>query len=412
MPNNPALLTTLFPGAPVSNYFSDWQTGFNLSWELDFWGRFRRNIESANADLDASVEDYDAALVTLLADVAANYTRYRTAQQRIEIARANVQIQENVLKLAEEKFQVGTSTKLDVEQARTVLEQTRSSIPAFEIVLGQANDILCTLLGSPPRNLADELGPCPGPDESAMPKTPEWVAAGIPADLMRQRPDVRSAERQIAAQSAQIGVAEAELYPSFYINGTIGYESQDLSQLLESQSFMGSIVPNFRWNILNYGRVLNNVRLEQARTLELIASYQNTVLTAGRETQTSLRSFHKTREQAADLTRAVQAASAATELGLEQYRTGVVPFNTVFNLETTRVQQQDQLALVRGNIALSLIEVYRAIGGGWELRLNQPRWPRLPALEDLLVAPAPPPSDAAKPGRYPHHDRVRSMSTR
>ena len=229
MPNNPALLTTLYPGPPVYEFFSDWQTGFNLSWELDFWGRFRRNIESANADLDASVEDYDAALVTLLADVAANYTRYRVAQQRIDIARANVQIQEDVLELAEEKFRVGTSTKLDVEQAKTVLEQTRSLIPAFEIELGQANDMLCTLLGRRRAIWRASWGRVPGRTIDAMPKTPDWVAAGIPADLLRQRPDVRSAERQIAAQSAQIGVAEAELYPSFYINGTIGYESQDLS---------------------------------------------------------------------------------------------------------------------------------------------------------------------------------------
>ena len=296
--NNPtAVGAFLPPGTPAvfSNYFSDWQTGFNLSWELDVWGRFRRNIESANAELDASVEDYDAVLVTLLADVATNYTRYRTAQQRIDIARANVHIQEDVLSLAEEKFRVGTSTKLDVEQARTVLEQTRSSIPAFEIVQGQANDTLCTLLGTPPRDLSAELGPAPASEVSPMPHTPNWVAAGLPADLLRQRPDVRSAERQIAAQSAQIGVAEAELYPAFFINGTIGYESKDLSTLLESQSFMGSIVPNFRWNVLNYGRVLNNVRLEQARTLELIATYQNTVLTAGRETQTALRSFEKSR---------------------------------------------------------------------------------------------------------------------
>lgn len=369
-PNNPALLTAFFPGAPVSNFYSDWQAGFNLGWELDIWGRFRRNIESANAELDASVEDYDAVMVTLLADVATNYTRFRTAQQRIEIARANVQIQQDVLALAEEKFRVGTGNKLDVEQARTVLEQTRSLIPAFEIVKGQANDVLCTLLGVPPRDLSPELGPAPVADSSPLAKTPDWVAAGIPADLIRQRPDVRAAERQIAAQSAQIGVAEAELYPSFYINGTIGYEAQDLSGLFASQSFMGTVVPNFRWNILNYGRVINNVRLEQARTLELIASYQNLMLTAGRETQTALRGFHKSQQQATDLGRAVEAASAASQIGLEQYRTGIVNFNTVFNLETTQVQQQDQFALVRGNIALSLIEVYRAVGGGWELRLT------------------------------------------
>lgn len=152
---------------------------------------------------------------------------------------------------------------------------------------------------------------------------------------------------------------------------------------------MGSIAPTFRWNVLNYGRVLNNVRLEQARTLELIANYQNTILTAGQETQTAIRSFEKTREQAVDMARAVQAAKAASNLGLEQYRTGVVPFNTVFNLETTQVQQQDQLAVIRGATAVSLIDVYRAIGGGWELRLeaysgsidfdSPPKLERLPA---------------------------------
>jgi NodT family efflux transporter outer membrane factor (OMF) lipoprotein len=372
--NNPTLASSFLPpGTPpvFSNNFSDWQTGFNLSWELDFWGRFRRNIESATADLDASVEDYDAALVTLLADVASSYTHYRVAQKRIGIARANVKIQEDVLALAEEKYRVGTSTKLDVEQAKTILEQTRALIPAFEMEMGQANDTLCVLLGMPPRDLTEELGPGPGPNVRPMAHTPEWVAAGIPADLLRQRPDVRRAEREIAAQSALIGVAEADLYPSFYINGTIGYESQDLATLLESQSFMATIVPNFRWNILNYGRIINNVRLQEARTLELVASYQSTVLTAGRETQTALRGFQKTRERADDLQRAVTAAAAASEVGLEQYRAGTVPFNTVFNLETTQVQQQDQLALARGNTALQLIEVYRAIGGGWEMRLER-----------------------------------------
>jgi NodT family efflux transporter outer membrane factor (OMF) lipoprotein len=396
MPNNPTgAAAFLPPGSPAvfSNYFSDWQTGFNLGWELDVWGRFRRNIESANAELDSSVEDYDGVLVTLLADVATNYTRYRTAQQRIDIARANVRIQENVLALAEEKFRVGTATKLDVEQARTVLEQTRSLIPAFEIVQGQANDVLCTLLGAPPRDLSAELGPAPDTGLSPLPIVPDWVAAGIPADLMRQRPDIRSAERQIAAQSAQIGVAEAELYPSFYINGTIGYESQDLSDLLASQSFMGSIVPNFRWNILNYGRIINNVRLQEARTLELVASYQNTVLTAGRETQTALRGFQKSRERADDLARAVTASAAASHLGLEQYRAGTIPFNTVFNLETTQVQQQDQLAIAQGNIAIHLIEVYRAVGGGWEMRLERANGHPVP-LGEREIERLPPPEEA------------------
>src|SRR5207302_3517719 len=164
---------------------SNWAAGFNLSWELDFWGRFRRAVETANANLDASVEDFDDALVTLLADVATNYVQYRVAQQRITIARANVKIQEEILALVEDQAKVGINkvTRLDVEQARTVLEQTRSTIPALQITLGQANDTLCILLGIPPRDLGPDLGSGPELDTDPMPNTPAWVAAGIPADL-------------------------------------------------------------------------------------------------------------------------------------------------------------------------------------------------------------------------------------
>jgi|SRR5579884_3821479 len=181
-------------------------TGFNAGWEIDFWGRIRRGIESATANLDASVENYDDALVTLLADVATNYAQYRIAQQRLKIARANVRIQENILALVERQQKVGINkvTMLDVNQARTILEQTRATIPSLEITLGQANDTLCTLLGMPPYDLERELGPGPDIDAGPMPITPTWVAAGIPADLLRRRPDVRSAERQVAAQSARL----------------------------------------------------------------------------------------------------------------------------------------------------------------------------------------------------------------
>jgi NodT family efflux transporter outer membrane factor (OMF) lipoprotein len=376
--NNPSAFesvstSTIPPSAPIGNFYSDWSAGFNLSWELDFWGRFRRAIESANANLDSSVENYDDALVTLLADVATNYVQYRVAQQRIKIARANVKIQEEILALVEQQFKVGINrvTQLDVEQARTALEQTRSTIPALQIALGQANDTLCTLLGMPPRDLEANLGPGPDLDTDPLPSTPNWVAAGIPADLLRRRPDIRSAERQVAAQSARVGVAEADLYPTIFINGTIGYESQDLSKLFESQSFVGTITPNFKWNILNYGRIVNNVRQQQALTQELVATYQNRVLTAGREVQTALRAFLRSQEQAEDLARSVSAATAALKIGRDQFRAGTIPFNTVFNLETTQVQQQDQVAIARGNIALSLINVYRALGGGWELRYEK-----------------------------------------
>jgi len=394
--NNPSALaalssTPLPPGAAIGNFFSDWAAGFNLSWELDFWGRFRRAIESANASLDASVENFDNVLVTLLADVATNYVQYRVAQLRIKIARDNVRIQEGVLALVEQQFKVGINkvTELDVDQARTILEQTRSTIPALQITLGQANDTLCILLGIPPRDLEAELGPGPELNAEPLQNIPTAVAAGIPADLLRRRPDIQSAERQVAAQSAQIGVAEADLYPTIFINGTLGWEAFDLAKLFESRSFFGTITPNFRWNILNYGRIVNNVRLQQARTQELVDSYQNLVLTAAQEVQTALRGFVRSREQSENLARSVTAAVAAAQVGVRQYKAGVIPFNTVFNLETTQVQQQDNLALAQGNIALNLINVYRYLGGGWEVRF---------ARENGVATPA---VDAAAPGTAP-----------
>ena len=369
--NNPGAINGALPaGTPVppllGNYFDNWSAGFNLSWELDFWGRFRRAIESANANLEASNANYDAAMVTLLADVATNYVQYRVAQQRIQIARDNLKIQEGVVALAEQRFKFGTATRLDVEQARTILEQTRSAIPALEIVLGQANDRLCTLLGAPPRDLGSDLGGGSPLGADPMANVPTWVAVGIPADLLRRRPDIRSAERQVAAQTALIGVAEADLYPSFSIDGSLGWQAADLNKLFESKSFFGTISPGFQWNVLNYGRIRNNVRLQQAKTREFIAAYQNLVLTAAEEVQTSLRGFIRTREQADALTQSAKAAVAATQVGVGQYRGGTVDFTTVFQLQTSQVSVQDQLAVAQGNVALNLINVYRALGGGWE----------------------------------------------
>ena len=369
-------------------------TFFNLSWEIDFWGRIRRGIESANATLDASVENYDDALVTLLADVATNYAQYRIAQQRLKIARANVRIQEEILALVEEQERVGIKrvTKLDVNQARTVLEQTRATIPSLEITMGQANDTLCTLLGIPPYDLERQLGPGPELGESPLPNTPRWVAAGIPADLLRRRPDVRSAERQAAAQSAQIGVAEADFLPTLSIGGILGYDAIGGAFGLPSTSgFLGLVNPTFNWKILQYGRILNNVRYQKARLQELIATYQNRVLTAGREVQVPLRGFLRSQEQARDLARAVDAAREALRIGRDQFRVGTIPFNTVFNLETTQVTQQDNLVVAQGNIALNLINVYRALGGGWEIRLQDGN------CQAALPASSPGPAEVAAP---------------
>jgi NodT family efflux transporter outer membrane factor (OMF) lipoprotein len=403
--NNPAVIGALGSRAPpfnplFGNWYSDWGAGFNASWELDFWGRFRRSIESANATLDASVENYDSALVTLLADVATNYVQYRVAQQRIKIARANIRTQEDLVAKAEEQFKVGTAISVDVNQLRTLLEQTRSTIPALQIALGQANDALCVLLGLPPRDLGPDLGPGPGVDQGPMPNTPAQVAAGIPADLLRRRPDIRSAERQVAAQSAQIGVAEADLYPTIFINGTIGLESESLTHLFESRSFMGTITPNFKWNILNYGRIVNNVRLQRARTQEQIATYQNDVLTAAEQVQTALRGFLRSQEQAEDLARSVKAAVEAANVQEDIFHKlkalGGDTVNRMFTLKNSQLQQQDNLAVAQGNVALNLIAVYRALGGGWEIRTQNDNCvtgtmpaPPVPSAAPAAPQPAP-----------------------
>ncbi len=348
--------------AIIKPFFDQWDFGFTLNWELDFWGRFRRAIESNAAALDASVEDYDDVLVTLLGDVAANYVQLRTLQKRIEVAKANVELQRQTLVLTEARFKAGTTSELDVYQARSTLEQTEAQIPELEISLRQANNQICILLGIPPEELQAKLGPGP------IPIAPPEVAVGIPADLLRRRPDVRRAERQAAAQCAQIGVAEADFYPSFSINGTIGYSAEKFPDLFLPAALKGNVGPSFQWNLLNYGRILNNVHLQDARFQELALVYQNTVLTADQEVENGLVTFLRAQERTKSQTASVNDAEKAVELALAQYKAGTVDFTRVTQVEQTLVQQQDTLMQALGEIATGLIQVYEALGGGWQIR--------------------------------------------
>lgn len=352
---------------PPEASFQDWRAGFNASWELDLWGRFRRAIEAADAELDATVDNFDDVLVVLLADVASNYVQYRTFEQRLTYARQNVEIQSRAFQLAEDKFKAGATTERDVQQAKQILEQTRALIPQLEIGLRQAGNRLCVLLGMPPTDLATLVG-----RGEVIPQAGREVAVGIPADLLRRRPDVRRAERQVKAQSARIGIAEADFYPRFSIIGTIGVEAEQFWDLGKtSRSLFGEIGPSVRWDILNYGRILNNVRVQDARFQELAFTYQDRVLNANREVEDGLVSFLRSQEQADRLAASVAAALRTVEITNEQYRQGAVDFTPVFLFESTLTEQQDQLAVARGNIALGLISVYRSLGGGWEMRLTR-----------------------------------------
>ena len=345
-------------------FFDQWNAGFNLNWEIDFWGRFRRAIEADAASLDASVDDYDDVLVTLLGDVAANYVQMRTFQGRIQCAQANVQLQRRTLEIADAQFRAGRRDQLDVLQARSTLEQTEAQIPELEIDLRQKIVQLCILLGMPPEELQSRLGPAP------IPTAPPDVALGIPADLLRRRPDVRRAERSAAAQCARIGIAEADFYPAFSINGTLGYSAEQFRDLFRPSAFNSSVGPSFQWNILNYGRILNNVRLQDTRFRELVAAYQQTVLNADQEVENGVVTFLKAQRRTKLQSASVEDAEKGVTIVLAQYTAGAIDLTRVTQLEQFLVQQQDVLVQARGEIATGLIQVYKALGGGWQIRIN------------------------------------------
>jgi NodT family efflux transporter outer membrane factor (OMF) lipoprotein len=347
-----------------------WQStiGAQATWELDFWGRIRRGIESADASLLATLADYDSTLVTLTADVANTYIALRTAEERIRIARENVDIQEQTLKIVEARFTYGTVTQLDVEQARTVLFNTLATVPTLETQRRQARDALSVLLGMPPNDLSDLLS---GP--STIPVSPPQIIVGIPADLLRRRPDIRSAELQAVAQSAQIGVAKADLLPAFSLIGQLVLLSTDLGTFRLSDMFRwGSrqiqVGPSVQWNILNYGQISNNVRVQDANFQQLLLAYQRSVLSAQQDVEDNLAAFLGSQDRADLLAKSVTSSRTAVDLAVLQYREGVTDFTTVLTTQQTLLNQQDNLAITLGNISTSLVGVYRALGGGWEIR--------------------------------------------
>ena len=356
--------TAMSKGLGGQQFYNQTDFGFNLNWELDFWGRFRRAIEADAATLNASVEDYDDVLVTLLGDVATAYVNMRTLEGRIAYTMANVRLQQETLTIVEARFQGGATSELDVFQARSTLEQTEAQVPELKISLRQSVIQLCILLGMPPEEIRMRIG------EAPIPSAPDDVAVGIPADLLRRRPDVRRAERFAAAQCARIGIAESDYYPAFSINGTLGYSAENFKDLFRSSALNSNVGPSFQWNVLNYGRILNNVRLQDAKFQELVASYQQTVLRANQEAENGLVTFLRAQERTKLQTASVEDAEKAVKIVLAQYRAGAVDFTRVTQLEQFLVQQQDVLTQAQGEIATGLVQVYKALGGGWEIRLT------------------------------------------
>lgn len=340
-----------------------WSASFDATWEADVWGKFARGVEAADANLAANMLNYDAVLVTLTGDVAALYTSIRTLQERLDFAYSNVKLQQKALGLANSRFKLGATSELDVQQARGLLYNTKSLIPVFLLNLERAQNTLSFLLGLPPSNLETMLGA-----NRKIPTAPASIAVGIPADLLRRRPDVRAAEMAAAAQSANIGVSQAALYPSFALAGSLGLAGGSFSDLFDGGAATGFIMPFFKWDIFNYGRIKNNVRVQDARFEQAVIAYQNTALAAAKEVQDGLQGFLRTQEQVGHLKNAVTASARAAELALAQYSQGATDYTRVLNTQTALLQQQDTLTAARGQVVSNLVATYKALGGGWQLR--------------------------------------------
>ena len=355
------------PGAGAGSSGA-YNLNFNLTWEIDVWGRIRRQIESASAALDASLSNYDGVLVTLISEVAQTYLLIRTTEQRLAVAKMNVTYQEESVRISRAKFEAGETSSLDVEQGQTLLFTTRASVALLEQSLRQFKIALAVLLGRIPQDLTKGLGK-PG----TIPAVSPVLAVGMPQDLIRRRPDIRTAERKLAAQSAQIGVAVTDLYPQLALGGVIGpvvntASGQVFSDLFNSDNVGYNFGGFVRWNIFNYGRIKNNIRLQDATFQQLLEDYRRTVLQAQGEVESALVVFFQSFLQLKELQEAADSAQRAADVSMEQYMEGLVDYNTVVSTLKALASQQDQLASIQGTVAVNLVEVYRSLGGGWEIR--------------------------------------------
>ena len=347
--------------------FANYTLGFDAAWEIDFWGRFARGIEAAEAELSASFADFDDARVSLAAEVARAYVAIRTLETQLVLAQENIALQTESLRIATVRFENGATSNLDVQQATSNLASTQASVPALTSSLYQAMNGLAILLGQPPGEL--ELY---SSESSGIPIAPAVMAAGIPTDLLRRRPDVRRAEYIAANQSALVGVAEGDLYPRFSLFGSIGVQTSDtgdsdLDDLFSSDSLVYSAGPTFSWDIFNYGRIRNNVRVQDARYQQSLVNYQDTVLRAYQESEDAMIGFVQSKLEAGFRVESTRAAKRSTELASIQYREGATDFQRVIDTERQLVAQQEQWTAARGDIALNLIALYKALGGGWSL---------------------------------------------
>lgn len=365
----------LFPGIDATGSFKKSQSsetsgggietdlssvGFDASWELDLFGGIRRSVEAATADLEASREDLHDVLVSLLAEVALNYIDVRTYQSRLDAAEGNLKAQQETFRLTELRCQAGLTTELAVQQAKYNMESTRAEIPALKAGLDEAMNNVAVLLGKQPGAAHAQLS-----DAAPIPIIPKQVAVGVPAEALRHRPDVRRSERELAAQTARVGVAVADLYPKLSLTGTIGLESLSLSDLVSAGSRTYSFGPSITWPVFNAGAIRSEIEVQSALQEQALVQYETTVLGALKEVENSLMAYTQEQSRTKALREATEAARQAALLAEQQYNAGLIEFTDVLDAQRSLLSFQDQLAQSEGTAVGNVVRLYKALGGGW-----------------------------------------------
>ena len=342
-----------------------YQAGLSMAWELDLWGRIRRSVESADASLQASVENYRDILVILYADIAVNYINVRTLQQRLLFAQNNLKTQSETLKLTQNRFDSGLVPALDVSQSELNLSRTLSLIPPLRLQLIEGINRLSVLMGEMPYALEQELE-----QSQPIPSAPDTLVVGVPAELLRQRPDIRRAERELAAQNALIGAVTAELYPTLTLPGTLAVETSG-GDLFSGDNVLYSFGPQLRWNIFNGKRIRSQIDAEKAGTKAALHIYEQSLLLALEEVEDSMAAFALEKERIESLEVAAAAAQKSVDLVTELYKSGLTDFQNVLNMEQALLEQQDALASSYGKTSGYLVGVYKALGGGWNVAAEE-----------------------------------------
>jgi multidrug efflux system outer membrane protein len=336
--------------------------GGGLAWEIDLFGRIRRSVEAATAQYDASVEDYRDVLVALLGDVARNYVSVRTFQAQLFYAQSNIDAQRESLKITQARFNAGLTSALDVAQAESNLGRSEAQVPLLEAQLEAALNRLEVLVGEQPGSLHTRLAVV-----QPIPEPPDEVTIGLPAELLRQRPDIRRAERLLASQTARIGVATADLYPRLSLTGFFASDSGDLGDLATGKSLTWGIGIPLRWNVFSGGKVQSRIQAERARADQAFKIYEQSVLLALEEVQTAFVAYSQERLRAGQLAQATDATQRAVDLVRTQYVSGLTNFQNVLDTQRTLFELQQQLASSEGQRVQNLVGLYRALGGGWDV---------------------------------------------